>query len=162
MNSVTQYITFLRENMSIHYEEAKRRATLAKDYIAKNPPSKSMMRKKLEAQVAAAFLMGYDQACRDLLTPKDTPGQPATAVLLLNRVGEMVLKTRRELLAIYPRVQCPGCFCLLAKEDEKLGWCPKCHEHSERLIAQTQEELQPTQNEGTVGAGTQEGGSDAA
>lgn len=135
--------------------EALRRQGLVEDYVKKYPPKPSVLKKNIVAQVAQAYLAGYQQCCLDLLTPKETPGMPATAVTLLNRVGEMVLKSRAELLSVpLPRLQCAGCFCMLDKqEDQDKGWCPNCEPHKGELMAQVAHLLQQTGKDNTVGTG---------
>lgn len=117
--------------------EAMRRATLAAEYVKKNPPKFGFKKGGIQQQIINAYLHGYLQCTTDLLTPRNEPGVPASAVTLLNRVGEMVLRNRKELLTIHPRIQCPGCFCILEEVDKKFGWCARCFPHQEKLIAQT-------------------------
>lgn len=137
--------------------EAARRRKLAENHNESYPNgSKVTFSKKLRNDARAFdYLSGYEQACRDLLTPQDTPGKPATAITLLNRVGQMVLKNRAEVLAFPPpRHQCPGCFCIMVFDtDRELGWCHNCFPHRLRLV----EQLRANQEEATITAGPQEG-----
>lgn len=134
--------------------ESIRRQSLATEFLKAHPAKASVLRKTVADQVFVAYLSGYQQACVDLLSPKDTPGVPATAVTLLNRVGEMVLKNRAELLKMpVPRLQCPGCFCMLPEDEKDKGWCHNCEPHKEQLIIQVSDRLRPTQEDGTLGAG---------
>lgn len=136
--------------------EAARRLKLVEEHLKEFPPKPSILRKKTTEQVSHGYLCGYQQACDDLLTPKDTPGQPATAITLLNRVGEMVLKTRAELLQIpLPRYQCPGCFCLMEEKDHDIGWCPTCHPRSAELTLQVADRLPQNPADTTMGVAGQ-------
>lgn len=124
--------------------EIQRRVGLAVQYMTAHPSSvkPTILKKPMVERIRHAYLSGYQQACLDLLQPKDEVGVPATAVTLLNRVGEMVLKNRADLCQTpLPRLQCPGCFCLLPEEDHKIGWCKGCEPHKGTLMAQIADRL---------------------
>lgn len=150
------YLNWLRTNVQGDALEAARRRKLAETHVNTHPQgSKVTFNKKVREETRMAdYLYGYQQACLDMLQPKDTPGVPATAYTLLNRIGQMVLKNRAEIIKIpLPRSQCPGCFCIMVEDaDKQNGWCHNCFPHRERLIGQ----LHPNGEDNTIPTGPQE------